>query len=169
MDEFKVVEEVKPTVSNPIKNTSPVVTAVAAPTKQEPKDVIDFSGLELSNDEVKEVKAIRKSHSTMITQRVVDALAKEFKASRARGYTNGDILLEWANRGWKTYRDEWMKIKPSGQVQSSAVPKVEPVKIELPEKYKGMKQQDIDIAQLIEAQEAGMFAGYSSKGAKKHG
>ena len=40
---------------------------------------------------------------------MVNELAKQFELSRNRGYSNDDILNEWSIKGWRSYKDEWMK------------------------------------------------------------
>ncbi len=75
--------------------------------KQEP---IDWSAMQMSESEISEIKKIRKNAKSPITQRVVDQLAKQFELSRKRGYSNDDILNEWSIKGWRAYKDEWMKI-----------------------------------------------------------
>ena len=74
------------------------------------KDILDFSPLAFSPEEIKEFKSIRNKKKAPVTQRVINDHAKQFALSRKRGYSNDDILSEWSNRGWSAYKDEWMKI-----------------------------------------------------------
>lgn len=87
---------------------------------QEPEtnNKLDFSPLALSSEEIKELKALRNRKKAPVTQRVINSLAKEFELSRKRGYSNDDILNEWSNRGWTSYKDEWMKVPPSRPKQT---------------------------------------------------
>lgn len=78
--------------------------------KDNKKDKLDWSALQMSEQEIKEIKQLRRSAKAVVTQRVINDLSKQFEKSRARGYTNEDILLEWSTKGWRSYKDEWMKI-----------------------------------------------------------
>jgi uncharacterized protein YdaU (DUF1376 family) len=79
--------------------------------KQKAKS-LDWSALQMSDSEIQEVKRLRKSAKADVTQRVIDQLSKQFDLSRARGFTTDDILNEWSIKGWRSYKDEWMKGKP---------------------------------------------------------
>lgn len=76
---------------------------------------LDFSLMNLSDEEIKEVKRIRKANKGgAITQRVINALAKEFSQARSSGMTTDEILTEWETRGWKSFKSEWVKQKQTG-------------------------------------------------------
>ena len=76
---------------------------------------LDFSLMNLSDEEIKEVKRIRKANKGgAITQRVINALAKEFSQARSGGMTTDEILTEWEMRGWKSFKSEWVKQKQTG-------------------------------------------------------
>lgn len=77
---------------------------------------LDFSCLQMSDDEVEEIKDIRKKAKSPITQRVINTLAKEFDQARKKGWSNDDILSEWSSRGWRSFKAEWVgeKKKESG-------------------------------------------------------
>lgn len=77
--------------------------------KDNKKDKLDWSALQMSEQEIKEIKQLRRNAKAVVTQRVINDLSKQFEKSRARGYTNEDILLEWSTKGWRSYKDEWMK------------------------------------------------------------
>lgn len=77
--------------------------------KDNSKDKLDWSALQMSAQEIKEIKQLRRNAKAVVTQRVINELSKQFEKSRARGYTNEDILLEWSTKGWRSYKDEWMK------------------------------------------------------------
>lgn len=82
------------------------------------KEILDFSPLALSSEEIKEFKTLRSKKKAAITQRVINDHAKQFNLSRQRGYTNDDILSEWSNRGWTAYKDEWMRVNPTKKSES---------------------------------------------------
>lgn len=81
--------------------------------KQDPAGAdIDFSPLRMTDEQVEEVKRIRrKNKGGAITQRVANALSVEFGLARAMGYTSDEILTEWELRGWKSLKAEWMTPK----------------------------------------------------------
>jgi len=79
---------------------------------------IDYSILNLSHCYLDEIKRIRTKNASSaktakMTQRIVNALAKEFGKSYGLGFTIDQILDEWESRGWKSFKAEWMK--PSKQ------------------------------------------------------
>ncbi len=74
---------------------------------------IDFSPLCMTDEQIAEVKRIRKkTKGGALTQRVVNSLAVEFEAAAKIGWGPEDILSEWELRGWKSFKAEW--IKPKG-------------------------------------------------------
>ncbi|AUR91847.1 hypothetical protein NVP1165O_47 [Vibrio phage 1.165.O._10N.261.51.B7] len=74
---------------------------------------LDWSATQMNESEISEIKRIRSKAKADVTQRVINQLSKEFDLSRARGFTNDDILNEWSLKGWRSFKDEWMKGKPS--------------------------------------------------------
>jgi len=85
------------------------------------KSKVDLSGLQMSNDEISELKRIRKKNKGgAITQRVADALVKEFDIAVGMGYSVDEILTEWETRTWKSFKAEWLKPK-GGNSEFSAV------------------------------------------------
>lgn len=92
-----------------IPNQEPVTINQELRTKND----LDWSATQMSDSEIKEIKQLRKNAKAPITQRVITQLASQFELSRKRGYTNSDILNEWSVKGWRSYKDEWMKAKPS--------------------------------------------------------
>lgn len=91
--------------------------------KESNKDKLDWSALQISDEEIKEIKQLRKNAKAVITQRVINDLSKQFEKSRARGYTNEDILLEWSTKGWRSYKDEWMKAPVKKKIKTFTQPK----------------------------------------------
>ncbi|AUR85412.1 hypothetical protein NVP1074O_44 [Vibrio phage 1.074.O._10N.222.49.B7] len=77
---------------------------------------LDWSATQMNESEISEIKRIRSKAKADVTQRVINQLSKEFDLSRARGFTNDDILNEWSLKGWRSFKDEWMKGKPSKPV-----------------------------------------------------
>ena len=78
--------------------------------KKEIAKSIDFSMFNMSADEIAEVRRIRtKNKGGALTQRIVNALAKEFDAGGKSGYSLDDMLTEWEVRGWKSFKAEWMQ------------------------------------------------------------
>jgi hypothetical protein len=102
------------TQSNDVSNTKSVTEALPDKKREEKnnKDKLDWSATQMSDSEISEIKQLRKNAKSPITQRVIDQLAKQFSLSRSRGYSNSDILNEWSVKGWRSYKDEWMKIQP---------------------------------------------------------
>ena len=102
-------KEVKNSRSEEVSNKTKA-TGVAKPADAG----IDFSPLCMADDQVDEVKRIRrKNKGGAITQRVVNGLAKEFELAAKIGWGPEDILSEWELRGWKSFKAEWVKPKSS--------------------------------------------------------
>ena len=83
------------------------------PIVSDKKESLDWSATQMNESEIKEIKQLRRSAKAPITQRVIDQLARQFQLSRNRGYSNADILNEWSVKGWRAYKDEWMKVIPT--------------------------------------------------------
>lgn len=96
-----------PLPNNPLPNTKEKKpTAIA----------VDFSVMQMSEDELSELKRIRrKNKGGTISQRVANELAKQFMLAANMGYSFDEILTEWETRGWKSFKAEWLKPK---QLQS---------------------------------------------------
>lgn len=70
---------------------------------------IDFSMFNMTKDEILEVRRIRtKNKGGALTQRIVNALAKEFNAGGQLGYSLDEMLTEWEVRGWKSFKADWL-------------------------------------------------------------
>ena len=83
---------------------------------------IDFSALNFTDEQISEVKRIRKKNSktakeAQLSQRIVNGLAKEFHAAEGMGFSVDDLLTEWEIRGWTGFKAEWIKPK-SNQPQA---------------------------------------------------
>ena len=76
-------------------------------------NVIDYSVfLNFSDGQLSELKRIRKKNKGgSITQRVANALAKEFNQAELKGFTIDQSLTEWEVRGWKSFKSDWMKVE----------------------------------------------------------
>lgn len=73
---------------------------------------VDFSVFNVSDDQISELKRIRrKNKGGSMSQRVVDALAKHFQDAQEMGYTFDELLTEWDFRGWKSFKSEWITPK----------------------------------------------------------
>lgn len=84
------------------------------------KEELDFSVLGFTDIQCTELIRIRKKNKGgALTQRVIDALAREFRLGSGNGYHIDDMLTEWEVRGWKSFKAEWMKSKskPNDQYQ----------------------------------------------------
>ena len=85
------------------------------------KSSVDFSCFNGTDDQVNEIKRIRKANKGgVITQRVANTLAKEFELAKQHGFNLEDCLNEWESRGWKAFKAEW--IKPKQQYGQSHQP-----------------------------------------------
>ena len=77
-------------------------------------EAIDYSILNLAHFHLDEIQRIRTKNAdspkkAKMTQRIVNALAKEFNKAYVLGFTVDQILDEWESRGWKSFKAEWMK------------------------------------------------------------
>lgn len=90
-----------PLPSNPLPNVI---------DKSAPSVAVDFSVMQMSDDELSELKRIRKNANKgkAITQRVVNELAKQFMLAATMGHSYDDCLTEWETRSWKSFKAEWM-------------------------------------------------------------
>lgn len=83
--------------------------------KSLPAEAVDYSVLQMSDNELSELKRIRKANKGgKITQRVANELAKQFLQAAEMGYSFDESLTEWETRGWKSFKSEWMKPKQAG-------------------------------------------------------
>ena len=97
-------------------NQEPITNITKAPSAD-----VDYSVFGMSDDQIGELIRIRKvNKGGKITQRVANALSKEFHQACAKGYTFDQLLDEWETRGWKSFKAEWMASKNNGQ-RSDAV------------------------------------------------
>lgn len=83
--------------------------------KKPPASAVDYSVLQMSDDEVSELKRIRKANKGgKITQRVANELAKQFSQASNIGYSVDECFTEWELRGWKSFKSEWLTPKSQG-------------------------------------------------------
>lgn len=88
------------------------------------KEQIDFSILQMTDDQVTDVKQIRKKNKgSSLTQRIVNSMAKQFDEAKKLGYSIDELLAIWEDKGWKSFDADWIKPKPNCQQASSYVPK----------------------------------------------
>jgi len=79
---------------------------------KDPVEPVDFSVFGLPENQIAEIKRIRKKNKGgAITQRVANALAKELQAGQSMGYSVDDLLTEWEVRSWKSFKAGWMDAK----------------------------------------------------------
>lgn len=76
----------------------------------------DFSKLNATPDQIKEIKRIRKKNSKTktqaeITQRIANNICDEFAKAIANGWTIDKCLDEWELRGWLAFKFEWLQNK----------------------------------------------------------
>lgn len=97
----------------PITHYPLPITQDTEVNKKKPADAgIDFSPLCMTDEQVEEVKRIRRKNKCgAITQRVVNTLSKEFGLAAKIGWGPEDILSEWELRGWKGFKAEWVTPK----------------------------------------------------------
>jgi hypothetical protein len=88
--------------------------------KKVSKKDLDWSATQMSESEILEIKRLRQKAKADVTQRVINQLANQFELSRKRGYSNDDILNEWSLKGWRAFKDEWIKSPPSNKVTHNA-------------------------------------------------
>jgi|TARA_R110000744_G_scaffold299562_1_gene408977 hypothetical protein len=113
-------------IDNPVTNESqtndkPIATNnnVKNEKNVNNKEIIDFSVLKMTDLQIQDLKRIRKKNKgTSLTQRIVNALAKEFDQSKTIGYTLDETLTEWEVRGWKSLKSEWLTPKAKTISQS---------------------------------------------------
>lgn len=123
------------TKHKPITNNHKPITN--SKTKS-PSAPVDFSVFGMTDHQVSEVKRIRKlNKGGPITQRVANALSKEFHEAATKGFTFDELLTEWEVRGWKAFKAEWVKPK-SGMQRSTLQQNIENLRdVDLPDFEKG--------------------------------
>lgn len=115
------VEHEPPPNQEPVTSNQEPVTSkgigIKATGAAKPADAgIDFSSLCMTDEQVDEVKRIRrKNKGGAITQRVVNGLAKEFELAAKVGWGPEEILSEWEMRGWKIFKTEWVTPKSNAR------------------------------------------------------
>lgn len=89
------------------------------PRNTEPAVAVDFSVMQMSDDELSELKRIRrKNKGGAISQRVANELAKQFMLAANMGHTFDECLTEWETRSWKSFKAEWMPQPKANQGMS---------------------------------------------------
>lgn len=98
---------------SPILNPETLTPSSGKPDS--PAEAVDYSALQMSDNELSELKRIRKANKGgKITQRVANELAKQFFQASDMGYSFDESLTEWETRGWKSFKSEWLKPKYGG-------------------------------------------------------
>ena len=79
------------------------------------KPSVDFSVFNASDDQIAEMKRIRRlNKGGAMSQRVVNSLAKEFHQASQMGHTFDDCLTEWETAGWKSMKADWVHNRIGG-------------------------------------------------------
>ena len=78
-------------------------------TKPKPKKPeLDWSVFgEISDEQIEEIKQLRKNKKMVITQRVLSSLAKQINITLSSGYSMNEILDVWTKKSWGSYEHEW--------------------------------------------------------------
>ena len=104
----------------PITNNQEPLTNLKDKDKQVPAEAVDYSALQMSSEELSELKRIRrKNKGGSITQRVANELSKQFAIAVGMGYSYDEMLTEWETRSWKSFKAEWLNSKNSSSGFSS--------------------------------------------------
>jgi hypothetical protein len=79
------------------------------------KPSVDFSVFNASDDQISEMKRIRRlNKGGAMSQRVVNSLAKEFRQAGEMGHTFDVCLTEWETAGWKSMKADWVHNRIGG-------------------------------------------------------
>jgi hypothetical protein len=79
------------------------------------KPSVDFSVFNASDDQISEMKRIRRlNKGGAMSQRVVNSLAKEFHQALQMGHTFDGCLTEWETAGWKSMKADWVHNRIGG-------------------------------------------------------
>lgn len=98
------------------KNQEPLTIS----KKQAKKTDVDYSVFDANESQCEEIKRIRKINNkgkagATLTQRVANSIAEELRKAVADGFDVESCLTEWEDRGWRTFKAEWMpKSNPGG-------------------------------------------------------
>lgn len=78
---------------------------------------LDFSALNLSDEHIDTIKAIRKAKKAPLTQLAIKGIGKHLDACRVAGATDDDYMVAWAETGWSVMKAEWFlrDWRPTGQ------------------------------------------------------
>jgi hypothetical protein len=80
-----------------------------------PTPAVDFSVFNASDEQISEMKRIRKlGKGGALSQRVVNSLAKEFDKAAQMGYSFDDCLTEWESGTWKSMKADWVHNRLGG-------------------------------------------------------
>ena len=121
------------------------LTSNQEPVTSNQKEAIDYSSLCMTDDQITEVKRIRKQNKGgKITQRVIDGLAKEFEKAAGMGLGAEQILTEWEMRGWKSFKAEWCKPNSFGQANKfdSTMDALQGMQLSAPQQPNGLLNHD---------------------------
>lgn len=126
-------------VMTPSENVSPegegegegdknkIITLPAKPSKDSAQSVnAIFFKAGITEDQVSEIRSIRKTNKGgKITERIANELIKQFTIAGSEGWTLEAIFNEWASRGWKSFKAEWvLKNKTKQQARADQNSKI---------------------------------------------
>lgn len=77
------------------------------------KKGVDFSALQMTDEQLNDLKAHRQKVKAPLTQRAVNGLAKQLELAKQKNWTIDDVLDEMSERGWKSFKAEWIAAKPN--------------------------------------------------------
>ena len=74
-----------------------------------------FSASGFTDLQIVEIKRVRKlNKGGALTERVANAIGKEFYQASQMGYSFDDLITEWEVRGWKSFKSEWLSNSKGG-------------------------------------------------------
>lgn len=75
----------------------------------------DFSASGFTDLQIVEVRRVRKlNKGGALTERVANAIGREFYQASQMGYTFEGLITEWEVRGWKSFKAEWLSNSKGG-------------------------------------------------------
>ncbi len=70
---------------------------------------LDFSPLGFNESELLEFIQLRENKRAGITERVIKNISRELEIARTAGFTNDQVLNVWSERGWASFKAEWLR------------------------------------------------------------
>ena len=92
---------------------------------KEAAPALDFTQLGFTEKQCSDLIRIRaRNKGSKLTQNIIKTLAKEFAEAATKGFTYDELLSEWEDRGWKSFRADWIKTTKTTLNGSSGYSKV---------------------------------------------